>query len=124
MSEGQKNRSQFHTASCIGQVKCEAVRKANSMLGCANRSTARSWREAITALPSAVQITWGRSAEDSVSRARLFTMLHGRRMRDGEIGVVQSRYKENIFHSEDKRTLQQGPRNMVDPPSLEASRPN
>lgn len=62
MSERQKNRSQFRTASCIGQVKCEAARKDNSEEGCANRSTASSWREAAPALSSAVGVTWGGSA--------------------------------------------------------------
>lgn len=57
MSEGQKNKSQFYTAACLGQVKCEAARKASSTPGCADSSTAGSWRGVIPALSSAVGTT-------------------------------------------------------------------
>lgn len=123
MPEGQKNKSQFYTAACLGQVEREAARRASSMLGCAGSSTAGSWREVILRFPQPwVQPGRGQQ-EGRASGARLLTVLYGRRMGGGDVGLVQSRYKESVFHPKDKQTLQQGPKNMVYPPSLEDSRP-
>lgn len=97
MSEGQKSQSQFHTAPFFGQVKCEAAGRANSMLGCTKWSTARSWREAMTALSSDTGITWGR--EFSSRQSQQSQALHSAAWQEDEMG------KQKWFHLGTRKTV-------------------
>lgn len=94
-------------------------RESQQHAGLCQLNTARSWRKAMTALSSDTGITWGGKFSRKTEPAKPGS---SHRRIDGEIEMVQSRHKENIFHSEDKKISQQGPRNTI--PSLEASGPS
>lgn len=80
-------------------------RESQQHAGLCQLNTARSWRKAMTALSSDTGITWGGKFSRKTEPAKPGS---SHRRIDGEIEMVQSRHKENIFHSEDKKNITTG----------------